>query len=291
MLPIGYSVTTRKTRRLWTSLTVAGALVPASGALAAPDLPDTVTGIAAAHDPATPSLLILAQGGEGGEGGEGDEGGEAGFDASKAATDPTVYLVGLDVMRAHYIAGLASYATGDTLAGTEMFAHARSEAYVDLEPALTTLGVPEFDDLMQKTGDLALSKAPVAEVNAAANAVFAALDAAEAKAPGKVTIEIKTAVFADLLDRAALQYAKALRDTSGDAYLDGYGFLEAAKARSAKILAHLDAGQPVAAAAAREALAALSAAYPSIKKPDDGAVKPGASLVATSKFRLALSGR
>ena len=172
-----------------------------------------------------------------------------------------------------------------------LFAHARSEAYVELEPALTTLGVPEFDDLMQKAGDLTLSKAPVAEVSAAADAVFAAVDGAEAKAPGKATIEIKTAVFADLLDRAALQYAKALRDSSGDAYLDGYGFLQAAKARSAEVLAHLETGQPEAAAAAREALAALSAAYPSIKKPGDGAVKPGPSLVATSKFRLALSSR
>jgi hypothetical protein len=98
-------------------------------------------------------------------------------------------------------------------------------------------------------------------------------------------------VFADLLDRAALQYAKALRDSSGDAYLDGYGFLQAAKARSAEVLAHLETGQPEAAAAAREALAALSAAYPSIKKPGDSAVKPGPSLVATSKFRLALSSR
>ncbi len=165
-----------------------------------------------------------------------------------------------------------------------------SEIYVELEPALTKLGVPEFNDLLQKTGDLAQSKAPADVVEAAANAVLAALDGAERKAPGAATAQTETAVFADLLDRAALQYAKALRDKSGDAYLDGYGFLAAAKRRADSVLAHLKTDNPKAAAAAGEALAALAAAYPGITKPGSGVPEAGPALVATSKFRLALSG-
>jgi hypothetical protein len=260
--------------------------------------------VAATPGDGIPALLLLAQGGEGGEGGEsakkgqggeggeggeGGQGGETGFDGSKATSDPVIYLSGLDVIRAHYIAGVAAYNAGEQLPGAEMFAHGRSEIYVELEPALTKLGVPEFDDLMQKTGDLAQSGAPATEVEAAAKVVYAALDGAEKKTPGGVSDAVETKVLADLLDRAALQYAKALRETAGDAYLDGYGFTEAAKLRSAKVLAYLDKTNSEAAAAAREALAALAAAYPSIKKPGPDAVKPGPALVATSKFRLALS--
>jgi hypothetical protein len=172
-----------------------------------------------------------------------------------------------------------------------MFAHGLSEIYVDLEPTLKELGVPEFIDLLQKTNDLAQSKAPAGDVESAANAVLAALDGAAKKAPGSVTAETETAVFADLLDRAALQYARALRDKTGDAYLDGYGFYAAAQRRSEAVLAHLKAANPQAAAAAREAIKALSAAYPGIAKPGAGAPEAAPALVATSKFRLALSGR
>jgi hypothetical protein len=285
----------RKTRRLWTSLTVAGAILPVTSILQIPAAAADDGHSAAVHANAGSSGIVLAQGGEGGEGGEGGAGalgGEAAFDASKATTDPVVYLTALEVIRAHYLAGLAAYAAGEVESGAEMFAHARSEIYVDLEPALTNLGVNEFDDLMQSTGDLANSNAPPAEVEAAAKSVFAALDGAAAKAPGPSTVKDITTVFADLMDRAALQYARAKRNTDEtDAYLDGYGLFQAAKIKSAIVLPSLDASNPDAASAARAALAALAAAYPSIERPAAGAPEPGPSLVATSKFRLALSSR
>jgi hypothetical protein len=172
-----------------------------------------------------------------------------------------------------------------------MFAHGMSEIYAEFEPTLKKLGVLEFNDLLQKTNDLAQSKAPADDVEIAANAVLAALDGAAKKAPGPVTAEVETAVFAEMLDRAALQYARALRDKTGDAYLDGYGFYAAALRRSEAVLAHLKAANPQATAAASEALKALSAAYPGIAKPASGAPEAAPALVATSKFRLALSGK
>ncbi len=201
------------------------------------------------------------------------------------------YLVGLDVIRAHYLAGLAAYRAGAQDRGTEMFAHGMSEIYVELEPALTKLGVPEFADLMQKTGDLALSKSPVGDVEAAAHAVFSALDGAEAKAPGGRRRDACRRLRRSSRPGGAA-VRQALKDRSGDAYLDGYGFFEAAKrARAPNVLAHLTATQSPAAPAARAALDALAAAYPAVTMPERGLPEAGPSLVATSKFRLALSGR
>ena len=136
---------------------------------------------------------------------------------------------------------------------------------------------------------MALSGAPLPEIEQAANAVFNALHAAEAKAPAaQPGQDVETAVFVDMLDRAALQYAKARSGASGDAYLDGYGFLQAAKERSGKVLENLSASRPETAKAARDALDVLAKTYPAIEMPADSGVDPGTVLAATSRLRLTL---
>jgi hypothetical protein len=283
---IGHFVAMRRTRRLWTSLTVAGALVPASGALSTPEPSLNDTSLTAT-DSGARSLgpIRLAEGGEGGEGGE------AGVDAARAATDPVAYLTGLDVIRAHFIAGLAAYQAGQAQQGADMFGHGIGEAYIDLEPVFGALGVPPFRDRLDAASDLALAGAPPADVAATVQDVYAALDSAETKAPGGNSAVTQAMVFADMLDRAALLYVSVARGDEGDAYIDGYGFSQVAKERSGPVLQALDQSQPEAAAAARAAIAALSGAFASVEKPAAIRIDPGVLLAATSKLRLALSAR
>lgn len=289
-----------KRRRAWTSITAAAVLLPAavSAAGAATGLADGVgpgRGVSPAKAPLPLSdrPVILAAGGEGGEGGEaggGGEGGEAGIDVSKTATDPVVFLTALDVIRAHYHAGLTAYGAGDNTAGAEMFAHAFSEVYADLGATLKTLGAPEFDKEMQATIDAATAGASAGEVESAAGRVFNALDEAEKHAPPstKKPLDIEKAALADMLNRAALQYGTALKAKDAEPYLDGFGFYAAARSRAAKIKHALFASSAETSDAVAAAIAALEQAYPGIKRPAAPPIEPGAALAAVSKADLAL---
>lgn len=289
-----------KRRRAWTSITAAAVLLPAAVTVgeAASGLEDglrALPGVSPARAPLPMGErpIILAQGGEGGEGGEGGgggEGGEAGIDVSKTATDPVVYLTALDVIRAHYLAGLTAYGAGDREAGAEMFAHAFSEVYADLGDTLKTIGAPAFDKEMQATIDASAGGASPGEIEAAAGRVFNALDEAEKHAPPstKEPLAIEKAALADMLNRAALQYGTALKAKDAEPYLDGYGFYAAARARAAKIKNGLFAADAEASEAVAVAIKALEQAYPGIKRPAAPSIDAGAALAAVSKAQLSL---
>jgi len=228
-----------------------------------------------------------------GEGGEGGEGGEAGVDADAAATDPVVYLTALDVIRAHYLAGLASVQAGRRASGGEMFAHPIAEIYVDLEPTFRRLGVAPFMDQMVDATELALGGATDDEIEKAARAVLSTLEAAESNAPAdsRSALAIQIAVLADMLDRAALQYqVVATSPDSGEAWLDGFGFYKAAADRAERIIGELGAVDDGAAQGVRDAISLCEQAYPGPIPPDILPVDAGALLAASSRVKLQSSG-
>lgn len=259
-------------RRLWTSLGMAALVAPSGLALA--DLP--VDGGATA--------LVGQPAGEGGEGGEG------GVDPARAAEDPVVWLIALDVIRAHYLAGLGAWRAGETLAGAEMFVHPIGEIYIDLEPVFEARGVPLFLEAMQRAGDLAFAEAPEDEVVAAVDEVLAAIDAAEAGAPSSTAspARVEAEVIAEMVDRAALQYRRAAAGDAGEAYLDGFGFFRAAQQRAARAEAAIAAVDAGAAEALRRSLATLAAAYPGARRPATLDSDPATLLAASSGLALAI---
>jgi len=264
--------------KLWIGLG-AFALVQASGA-AAPD--------AAAQ---TSSLPAASETGQGDEGGEGGEGGEAGIDAARAGIDPVAFLGALDVIAAHVLAAREAYAVGQATAAAELFAHPIAEVYIELEAVFEALGVPPFVATLERGSALALEGAPMQRVAAAAGAALEALAVAEAFAPGDgATFAARTQAVAEMLDRAALQYAAAAKQPDMlEPYLDGYGMAQAAKRRAATILPGLQGGKsPEQAASLTTALAALDQAYPGPLRPASAAIAPGAVLAAASRAKLAL---
>ena len=237
----------RVSTRMWLGLGVFTLAAGTAGAQPPPALPI----------PATP----VAQGGEGGEGG---------VDPELAARDPVEFLIAMDVMAAHFVAGRDIYRLGEAQAAGEMFAHPIAEVYAGLDEVLARLGVAEFREAMERASTLALDRAPTPEVERAAAAVLAALIDAESKAPAPGgTPKVQALVIASMADRAAEQYVAALREPERlEPYLDGYGLYRAAADRAARMAPALGSPQLEHVRPAIEALvAALANAYPTATRP------------------------
>lgn len=164
----------RKTPLLWTASLAA----ISAGTLSACEAPDDAAG-----PPSAPSAMAQSAAGpdlqgEGGEGGEGGEaGGEFGIDLALAETDPVVYLSAIEVMRAHYLAGLAALENGERAAASEMFAHPVSEIYLDFEPVIEARGGTVMLDDMNHASVLHFQGASTEEIEAAVAVVLGLLDA------------------------------------------------------------------------------------------------------------------
>ncbi len=223
------------------------------------------------------------------QGGEGGEGGEGGVDPERAATDPVAYLLALEIVAAHYLVGRGVYAAGEAQAAAELFAHPVAEVYVALEPVFEARGVPPFREAMEAATTLALDRKPQAEVMAAVDAVLAALDGAARKAPGAgATLGVRARILGELVDRAALQYAIALRSPEREPYLDGVGFFLAARAGAERVLPALDAaGRRKEAEAIRGALGALARAYPGLAPPAPP-LDPGPLTAQSARLKIVL---
>ncbi len=298
----------RKKARLWTGVSTAVLLGAAACGPAedeaqqsaerdqtpAQDMPapssEPESGTASAPDPAPRP----APGGDGegaGEGGEaGGEGGEFGVDPDQARQDPVAYWTALEVIRAHYLAGKEAYAAGQTEVAGELFAHPVTEVYVDLEPVFIERGVEPFEQLMLQAADRVLLGAPQDEVEAAADAVLAAVAEAGTKAPESdaSAAAVEGAILADIIERAALQYQFILSGVAGAAYVDGYGYALAAKTRAETGLPVIEAASADAAEAFTQALDLLDRAYPSVDglpgEPVEGSALLGASSLV--EFRM-----
>ncbi len=239
--------------------------------------------VQAAQSP-QPASFVLAQQGQGGE----NESGEGGVDAAAADKDPLKYGIALQVIAAHYYAGLAAYEAGETEAGTQMFAHGHSEVYAEMEDVFKKRGVNDLGAKIEAAVAAANAKAPPAEVKRIVQEVFAALAAAEKAGPKSALslLAVKAQVVADMLDRAAAQYVLTLKkDSTLETYLDGLGFSLAAASESAGILPQLEKTDPAAAKAIRAALDISRQAYPGIKR--GAQVAPARFLAAASAARIA----
>lgn len=305
-------MTLRKKTRLWSGL--AGAALMAGGLTACGDnsaetetaevetarpVDETVTAPEAeASTPgsaaAPPASTVVGEG-EGGEGeGEGGSGGEFGIDPDAARTDPVVFLTALDVMRAHYEAGLEILGEeGQRSHVADLFSHPMSEIYVDFEPVLTGAGGPDLYDPMNQTARMFFDDAAEAEIRASAEDLLAQMDEAESFAPdGADSAAVQAEVIADMIERAALQYQLAMNEgpqTGETAYLDGFGLYSVAAKRADEHMDMIREASPEAADAIQAALDALGKAYPGANYPDEAPVDAETVLAASDAATQAVS--
>lgn len=281
-----------KTSKVWVGV---GVFVLAGGAAtttqALPPVgvhqPDLQTGKAKLLDGAAalPGRVILVQGtGAGGEGGEGK------IDPAAVEADPIDYGIALQVIAAHYHAGLMAYENKQQEAGAQMFAHGLTEVYVELEDIFKKRGVSGLGDKMNAAVEAGTAKKPVREVRQKVKAVLDALVVAEAGAPksDKPPQAVKTEVAAEMLERAAAQYRTSADSKDFESYLDGLGFSLAAHEQAKAIMPWLKKQSPKKAATLEKVLALASQAYPGIKRPAKK-IDAGRFLAAASEARVAVS--
>lgn len=227
---------------------------------------------------------VWAQGGEGGEGGEG------GINLETVGDDPAEYAIALQVIAAHYDAGLAAYAGGEREAGAQMFAHGLSEIYAVMEELFKKLGVATLGPTLEAAVADAADKKPLKDIRRRVDNVRAALQDAGRRGPQDANpAGTRAYVVGELIERAAAQYSVALKDKTLEPYLDGLGFAIAVRREAAPVLASLRTTDKRAEATLRDALKAVQRAYPGIKRPANGAVSEAELLVAASRARLAVS--
>lgn len=279
-----------KTTKIWLGVgvaVVAGANAQTPARAADPS-ETAVLGKILRSDTALSSLLQLAQATRG-QGGE-NETGEGGVDPAAADKDPVKYGIALQVIAAHYYAGLAAYEAGETQAGTELFAHGFSEVYAEMEEVFKKRGITGLGPKIEAAVAAANAKAPAAEVKKAVEAVLAELTHAERTAPKSSlsALAVSAQILADTLDRAAAQYVLAAKkDATLETYLDGLGFSLAAQAQSRALLPQIEKADPAIAKVLRDALALVTSAYPGLKR--DGAAQAAPLLAAASTARIAVS--
>ncbi|MBO6797703.1 hypothetical protein [Maricaulis sp.] len=213
--------------------------------------------------------------GEGESGAEGENesggGGEFGIDPELARQDPVVYLSALEVIRAHYLAGIGALEDGGRSAAAEMFAHPISEIYVDLEEVVIALGAENFLDLMSDASAAPFDGRSDEEVGAAVTRVLNAINAAETFRPATEESEasVYAKVMAGLIHRAVLQYQFAAAEPRAvEAYLDGFGFERAASDIAGRQMPAIRMENAALADALEAALAALAEVYPTAVRPE-----------------------
>lgn len=290
----------KKSRKIWIGV---GAFILVGGG--APSLParaqdgpgvEPASRLQAQHGGAGLSWQDLAKGmtfGAGGEGGEGGQGGEAGINVEAVAKDPVAYGVALQVIAAHYHAGLVAYAGKQQEAGAQMFAHGLSEVYAEMEELFKKIGVTDLGPKLEATVAAANDKKPPAEIKKRVNDVLAALNAAAKKAPkSEASVQaVQAQVAAELIDRAAAQYGVSEKDKANiEPYLDGLGFRLAAVELARPIMPWLNKKDAKKARALQDAIAKLGKAYPGIARPDKPKVTEADLLTAASAAKLAVSG-
>lgn len=286
----------RKSRKIWYGI---GAFILTSGAAAgaAEELSfergikrqQVKPPIDALSDLGTRFGDVWAQGGEGGEG-EGGEGGEGGINLETVADDPIEYAVALQVIAAHYDAGLAAYAGGEREAGAQMFAHGHSEIYSVMEELFKKIGATELGPSLEAAVAAAVDKKPLKQVTQKVDAVRKALQDAKRRGPqAAAPARADVYVVGELIERAAAQYSVALKDPTLEPYLDGLGFAIAARREAKSVAATLRTTDKKAEAAIQNALKLVQQAYPGATRPSKGAVSESQLLVAATRARLAVS--
>ena len=196
----------------------------------------------------------------------------------------------LQVIVAHYDAGLAAYAGGEREAGAQMFAHGLSEIYAAMEELFKKLGVATLGEKLEAAVAIAAENKPLKDVRKHVEDVRLALQDAGRRGPQPTSQEnMQAYLVGELIERAAAQYTIIQKDNTLEPYLDGLGFAIAARREAAPALKSLRQTNKPAAAAIEKALGLLQRVYPGIKRPKKEAVSESELLVAASRARLAVS--
>lgn len=266
----------------WSSLGFATVLVGTTSLVGCGEqAPTDVSGPVMTSTPADTEVVAPPQGGEG----------EGGVAIEAAAYDPAVYLTALAIAKAHVLAARDAHAAGEIDAASEMFAHPASEVLMDMEPIFKGRGVDLFTDLFLDTSDLVADGADHAKVAAQSDLILATLDEAAKSAPptDKTDGAIAAAVIADQIDRAADMYKIAKEAESYGPYLDGYGFLEAAKLEFAAHKSAITKTRPDLVPLIEKTLAGIGEAYPGATLPAEMPLPAAAVLAQASQLKLSLS--
>jgi hypothetical protein len=196
----------------------------------------------------------------------------------------------LQVIAAHFDAGLAAYAGGEREAGAQMFAHGHSEIYAIMDELFKKLGVTTLGSRLEATVAAAADGKPLSEIERHVEDVRNALHDAGLRGPqASSPPRLRAHILGELIERAAAQYAVLQGDTTLEPYLDGLGFTIAARREAETVLPSLRKSDKLAADALSNALQLLQQVYPGLKRPAKASVSESQLLVAASRARLSVS--
>ena len=214
---------------------------------------------------------------------EGGEAGEAGTLAALPDAVAFLTLVGLFEAQHRIVAGL--FDAGDVAMAQEHLAASHHASYDDLEAGIDVLDVPGFEPDVLAFATLVNDGADAAEVQTAADAVYAGLAAVRAKASDKDQMKACEA----LLRVAASDMEAGVTDgqvTLAQEYRDSWGFATVAQLWLQGLAADSDAAVAGAATSALKSAIDVDAQYAGIAAtaaPGD----PGALLAAAARVELA----
>ena len=287
----------RRSRKIWLGV---GAFILTGGPAVNANEPQRFDSVVEGRSDGNTSLPIHTAGqfrtvldnvwAQAGEGGQGGEGGEGGINPETVGNDPAEYAIALQVIAAHFDAGMAAYAGGEQEAGAQMFAHGLSEIYSVMEDTFKQRGVTTLGPKLEAAVAAAADKKPQRVVRSRFNDVLIALRDARRRGPQPDSpARMQAYIVGELIERAAAQYSVALKDKGLEAYLDGLGFAIAASREAKPALASLRSSDKQAATTLTNALELVQRAYPGLKRSANGGVAEADLLTAASRARLAVS--
>lgn len=242
-----------------------------------------------AHAPQVPAAsTILAQHkmNEGGEGGEGGEGAKGKADLTR---DDVAYLTQLGLVSGHLNVGVDLYRAGARDAARSHMKHPGDELYAALKPAFTARNVRGFEDGLERLATTVEKGAPVAEVEAAYNALQKQIDQAQA---GARTIKLRDRllVIAKLVHESGEEYMEGVVNgevREAHEYQDALGFMRVARRMLADIAPADRARATVAIKTMEEQFKAIAPAWPNVVPPKR--VMTDASLIHSAAARMEIA--
>jgi hypothetical protein len=252
--------TRRSSPKLWQGLALAGA----AGLAAATPLAAGVTGFGVQAQAPSDARLWLAQA----------EAGEAGEAGAVADVSPEVaYLARLAIVEGHLVAAMNLYAKGMVPEAIGLAGHPEAEMMDEVRSTLAAHGADDFSDAMDAFSMAMADGAALADVQAALAVVHDGMAAAAARAAASPRVQFDALIA--LSRAAAAEYAGSIDgDTIADplAFHEAQGFLQVAAGQAADLALSDD---PVVAAAAVKALAAIDATGPAFAAIDMTPPLPG----------------
>ena len=174
------------------------------------------------------------------------------------------------------------------MAATHM-KHPADEIYSELAEHLEEYDHPGFSNELSALADAVEGGAPVADAEAAFEAVLAKLG--EARAAAKASRHDRVEALEHLVKIAAEEYEAGIRDGAVveiHEYQDAWGFVQAARAEATEMAASGDADERAAAEAVLAALESANAAFAGIVP--EGGVSGDASMLYGAAARIEIAG-